>query len=673
MKATNYTFVLICLMMTNLSFSQQQPVKGKAMLPPPVITCADFEPGHGQDNYHAGWFGQNTTATIGSPSRDGDSFRKASAGNGNTYLYNYLYPENMMEYEGKCICFDYKLIDDGVSGSSVDVHPTIIFTDQSDPQSSYVLAKFVTDVTVTENSDWVRICAPIKPSDNGGLPSNSEGEWTNVTPGEWDALLNDLGSVAFPVNVGGAASEGATIGVDNVCIKKCPMVIVDPDIGVVEPLDPDIRPNNNKGAYCCDGDNLVKNGNFEAGNSSFSSSYTHHNSLYPGAYDVTGSASAFNATITDHSYCANPSQYSSNNTFMVVNGKTQQSGNSVVWEQEISGLKPEVEYKFCAKFKNMPQCTFDILPSVNVEISGAGSTGFSNIAADASDPCDWENKEFSFTASSTSVTVSIVLDETGNGDGNDVAIDDISVTRLMDSELDITVQHQGNPQQVTASINTIYSSDDVLPGGDECDYDWFVAEVDSYSPLTYDPLTLVYGNSSGNSTGYNSSAWNLTTTLPDYNFNQNTLYIVGMYKPACGCYGEEFTYQLTANSRLLNQETMSEEQKQQIIDFISNGGQSVMEGEQDNNLKTENDMISIDQVLDVYPNPTKGEFNLYLQGDTLNSVQIYSLTGQSVYTQNYDGERTKDQIDISSFASGFYLVKALGADGKEYSAKIVKQ
>src|SRR5690606_38035248 len=128
--------------------------------------------------------------------------------------------------------------------------------------------------------------------------------------------------------------------------------------------------------------------------------YINNSAVYPGEYDVTNSAAAFGATITDHSYCTDPSLYPNNNKFLVVNGKTQQSGNSVIWEQTISGLDPKGSYIFCANFKNMPQCTFDILPKVDIEVSGAGSSGFTTINT-TSNPCDWYLNSFIFTPSSS--------------------------------------------------------------------------------------------------------------------------------------------------------------------------------------------------------------------------------------------------------------------------------
>lgn len=257
----------------------------------------------------------------------------------------------------------------------------------------------------------------------------------------------------------------------------------------------------------------------------------------------------------------------------------------------------------------------------------------------------------------------MILDETGNGDGNDLAIDDISVTELIDPNLSITVQHQGNPQQIIASINTISTADDQVPGAD-CENYWFVAEVTSFPPILVNGSTFASGNSVGNSLG--SSPWNLTTTFPDYTFNQNTLYVIGMYTPACECYDEGFTYQLTLNNRPVGNQ-MTEIQKQQIIRWI-------LEGYNDGStMGRPSDQIGSESGLNLYPNPTNANINFSLSGDAIKSVEIFSVTGQSVFTKSYTDGKLEDTIDLSSFASGIYFIKASGNSEKQYTAKLLKK
>lgn len=637
---------MICLLLTNPSFGQLIGIEGPAE--PVRRGCTTFESGSFE-----GWQALDAHISLETPAMDNSTYLRAHDASGASYIYSNSYPSNWRRFEGNCLCFDYKIFNDGVRNSSIDLNPKIMLMNGTHPINSTIRATFVANITVTENDPWVHVCAPIMQSDGVNPPSNAHGQWTNVTAAEWDMLLGSIGTVAFFVDVAGSSAQTEIIGVDNICIQECADIV---------------EPPSNDGAYCCDGENLVTNGNFEIndGSAAFITMYDNNSALYPGQYQITNSATAFGASVTDHSYCTDPVLYPNNNRFMVVNGRTQQSGSSVIWAQSISGLTEGKTYRFCANFKNMPQCTFDILPEINMEVGGVGSSGFSVINADANNPCDWVNKEFVFTATGSSAFISISLDETGNGDGNDLAIDDISVAELVEPELNITVQHQGNPQQITASINTIATSDDVLPINDKCEYYWFTAKVNSFPPLDVDMSSLASGNIFGNDTGNGNSPWNLTTTFPDYNFDPNSMYIVGMYTPECGCYDEGFTYQLTYNNRQTGDPMLSEEQKQEIIDIILNGRPS---GE----LGTGSNQHVSEKGLTVYPNPSRGNFNLSLQGDSLQNVEIFSITGQSVFTQTYSEGKINDEIDISSFSTGIYIIKAQGQDGKQYNTKVVKE
>jgi len=424
-------------------------------------------------------------------------------------------------------------------------------------------------------------------------------------------------------------------------------------------------PSDNDGAYCCEDENLVENGNFEAGNTGFFSTYNAAPTVNPGEFNVTANANPpFGTVVTDHSFCEDDMLYPNNDMYMVVNGKTQQPGpNSVIWAQAISGLEEGEKYKFCANFKNMPQCTFDILP--NIAMVGPGGAIVNQVINTGSGPCAWQNMELTFTAGSTTETVAIYLYETGNGDGNDVAVDDIAVFKVQDPDLSISVQHQGNPQEITASINTIGTGDDELHGED-CEYFWFAAEVDSYPPIIINGATLGWGNMSGHY-GYRSGPdqWGLTTTFDGYTpWSQNTLYIIGMYTPACDCYDEGFTYQLTFNNRSVDG-TISLEQQQEIIDIILNG----FDGESDTSV---NDEIPGD-TLKIYPNPTKNNVTISLANDTIAGIEVLSVSGQRMDAKPVGSSGTKETIDVSTLPVGMYFVRVLGESGKQYAGKLVKE
>nr|MCH9661731.1 T9SS type A sorting domain-containing protein [Bacteroidota bacterium] len=420
----------------------------------------------------------------------------------------------------------------------------------------------------------------------------------------------------------------------------------------------------NEGAYCCDDENLVANGNFEAGNIGFSSSYIQTASTFPGEYDVTNSAGAFGATVTDHSFCADPVMYASNDLFMVVNGSTQQSSTAVVWQQTLTGLEQGERYKFCANFKNMPQCTFDILPQVFLN-AGTSSSGAQTINTVASDPCDWQTVDITFTATGSSQNIQILLDEGGNGDGNDVAIDDIYVGKLSDPDLQITVQHDGTNNQITGSLNTIANTDDTLHGSD-CEYYWYVAESSGF-PVSVVWSTFAYGNTSGSMLPPFASipgpAWNLTTTFPGYTFVDDKLYVIGMYTPECGCYGSGFTYQLTYNG--LNGGGMSEETQEAIIDAILNGlDGDIMEGSVEE---------IVPNTLSLFPNPVEDLFTVQLLSDTLSEVEVLDISGKKVIGERWSGDRSTETINAASLPSGVYFVRIKGSNNQIHRTKLIKR
>jgi hypothetical protein len=428
---------------------------------------------------------------------------------------------------------------------------------------------------------------------------------------------------------------------------------------------------NDLGSYCCDSENLVVNGNFEAGNTGFTSAYTLDATTYPGQYNVTNTAAAFGATVTDHSFCADNVLYASNSRYLTVNGKTQQTGSSVVWEQTITGLKEGVTYRFCANFKNMKQCTFDIFPNVIME-AGSTSSAVFTVNMPTANACAWQNAEVIFTATGASETVRIYLDETGNGDGNDLAIDDIYVGALSDPGLAITVQHNGTNNAIIASVNSIATTDDAIKGNCR-KYHWYVAEVTSYPSIVIDWSTFAHGNNtSSNLPPYagtsSATTWDLTTTFPGYTFANNKLYIVGMYTPECDCYGSDFTYQLTFNttSKSANTGGITEEQKAEIIDAILNG---LKPGKTDSSstddLNPEKDNVQL------YPNPVMNELTVSVSNESIAEVVISDSTGRIVQKQSFLSQNSVEKINVSALAQGLYFVKVI-SDKNAYTSKLIK-
>jgi len=134
---------------------------------------------------------------------------------------------------------------------------------------------------------------------------------------------------------------------------------------------------------CCPTENLVQNPFFDAGNIGFTSDYSYEataasNSIMPGEYGVINGAQAL--AVSPQWSAKNQFTCDDTAKFLVVNGRTGQSGQKKVWEQTMTGLKPNTPYCFCVKMKNLPQCAFDVQPTVQVQFSSGASPVIQTIA-----------------------------------------------------------------------------------------------------------------------------------------------------------------------------------------------------------------------------------------------------------------------------------------------------
>jgi hypothetical protein len=74
--------------------------------------------------------------------------------------------------------------------------------------------------------------------------------------------------------------------------------------------------------------------------------------------------------------------------------------------------------------------------------------------------------------------------------------------------------------------------------------------------------------------------------------------------------------------------------------------------------------------LSVYPVPTEDVLNLDYNS-ILNSVKIYNLLGQEVYSKNKPASNL--QLNLSGLSAGVYIVKLVAGEGQEHSFRIVKE
>ena len=626
--------------------------------------CEDF---NDQDiaNWNGVAAGQSTAESPGPSGNADDFFLHSYDASGSSYIYNDVdYAGDWREYNGKCLCWDFKVINDG--GLGTPLSPRLIIY-SGPPTSPTAAATFIASVSISEGEGWVHVCAPIDICEGTDLPSNANGQWVmsgGADCTDWNTLLSNMDGIRFYLDLTSSPTE--EYGYDNICIQDC-------DIQGGEP--------NNEGAFCCEGDNLVENGNFENGPGGFGSDYTEDATLYPGAYNVSDDASIFGASITDHSACVDPTLYGSNTDFLLVNGRTTQPAGttSVIWQQTVT-IDPENTYKFCANFKDMPQCTFNIKPEIRLEVNGQLSDWIT-IDTNSDDPCDWQQISECFEGDQDVLDIKIHLKEDGLGDGNDLAIDDISLQAKLDQNLNISVLHQGNPQQLTGSINSIATTDDTLVVGDLCaeqnqgyQYNWFVYELANY-PLTQ-PIDFVNMAPdsfawSSNIGGFNNQlptsanpVWGLTTTFPNYTFEHNKLYVIGLFVPSCcdSCYDEAWSYQITFSSESDSPPAMNvftQEVKDHIRSlFVLGEGNTGTLGREDT------------EVIDftMYPNPASDVLR-FKSDETIVSYKITDITGKLVQSKAIE----VSEIDVSRLSANMYFVTVTTASGINHTEKFIKK
>ena len=82
-----------------------------------------------------------------------------------------------------------------------------------------------------------------------------------------------------------------------------------------------------------------------------------------------------------------------------------------------------------------------------------------------------------------------------------------------------------------------------------------------------------------------------------------------------------------------------------------------------------NNTISKDKRLRLYPNPSTGIFSIVQTDYNIESYKVYDLLG-NVMIQD---QRYVEQIDLSNFSAGIYIVQVLNTKGKLVNGKVVKQ
>jgi hypothetical protein len=221
--------------------------------------------------------------------------------------------------------------------------------------------------------------------------------------------------------------------------------------------------------------NLITNGDFESGNTGFTSSYVSNIDLGPeGRYYVTESPT------TTHPAFSNCGDHTSGTgKQMVINGATV--AGVAIWSQTVS-VQPGQDYVFSYWVQTVHVDNPSILQlSVNGVLAGSPYTVINT-------NCVWQ--QFQYNASSgasTSLTLSLVNQNTA-ASGNDFAIDDLTFKVVLDDSK--TVNVTVNPSlpvsvSIAASANPVTSGASVLytatptNGGSSPSYQWKVNGVNA--------------------------------------------------------------------------------------------------------------------------------------------------------------------------------------------------
>lgn len=277
---------------------------------------------------------------------------------------------------------------------------------------------------------------------------------------DWSATANFTiaGATISPKEIG-KKGDGFTAGINNDCVIK----------------------------NCCGiGTNYVKNGDFNGDfgdKPEFDSVYEYSQELFPGNIFIGNSGIADKACknwiVKGH---AGGNCEKLNDPFLMVNGKTSQAGSAPVsvWSQQVK-VDGEGEYEFCAFFKDLKQCCFNQKPQITMKAKAGGNETTQTATISTSNKaCDWWliSTKIKVPAGASTVDLQILLDESLNGDGNDLAIDDISLTKKQNLPIGETNFLFGQAAYTDAAHYTITAAPN-KPQKPDCKYIWTAVELNS--------------------------------------------------------------------------------------------------------------------------------------------------------------------------------------------------
>jgi hypothetical protein len=172
------------------------------------------------------------------------------------------------------------------------------------------------------------------------------------------------------------------------------------------------------------GKNLVINGDFENGNTGFTTGYAFGDVSNPGTYSIGTSPSTATGAFGDWCNCGDHT--SGTGKMMIVNGATDAS--LPIWEETVA-VTPSTNYTFSYWGAEIDHDSSS-LPHLSLNINGRviGSSTFPEYPPDNGG--QWQNYKFTWNSGSSKSANLTLFDLNTDASWNDFALDDLSFSAL---------------------------------------------------------------------------------------------------------------------------------------------------------------------------------------------------------------------------------------------------
>ncbi|HCQ16949.1 MAG TPA: hypothetical protein DIU20_11840 [Cryomorphaceae bacterium] len=419
---------------------------------------------------------------------------------------------------------------------------------------------------------------------------------------------------------------------------------------------------------CCPGENLLGNGTFNSSLpnffsfASFSSDYTQKTSwsgifangsyghFMPNNSNWIHNTVCVDWNVHDQDYCGN--QFDGG--YLLVNGLTNGYGYKTVFEFDMT-LEQGV-YNLCADFRYLRDKCFDYWgPDLIFKVTGSSTTQkIFNVNTTASAPCDWQTEIMNFAVnnSSETVTISLIQNADRYTDGNDFAMDNITLKRIEN----VNSENVSFTTLTTPNGNGTYNINCTLqnPLEDPCSYLWTWCEWDGSNCIG--PVGSSISNSSIQLTGIASNT---------------TIRVVCTVQCPCGlATSHHATPETGPGGRIAM--ASSEFKPGEVIGMETiNLNQASETGK----VPGKNSEGFSESTFDIFPNPNNGEFTIHTNDISLENaeVRIYAPDGKKIFHSDVRINHGNDiPLQLQELPSGVYKVILSNNQTRQQSSLVIK-